>query len=301
MKTFTLFWITLTVCSLSFFSSCSKKEDNSGPTEKHPTLNLTSGTGYVSGDVTLSTGEQFKVGIHALANANTGAKLVRFTITRTFNNKPDLVVDSALNANSFDFDFNGIANGEVGLEQWVFLIKDNDSLTAEKSFIITTESNAGPIHTYSQKILGAQQNATGNSFSSSDGLIYVLADAKANATKIDWMYFFDITNVATLASPDDPDAGTVYSDPVNGLQTWAVRNATRFKVVSDTINWDSIVDDTFIILLTQVGVTETKINQLIPGEILAFITVAGKKGLIKIEAITGEEDGTVEISVKVQE
>ncbi|MFH1161488.1 MAG: hypothetical protein V1733_11150 [bacterium] len=291
----------LAVTGIIFFSSCAKSDDNQGPTDKNPILNFTAGAGYVSGNITLNTGEQFKVGINAFANANTVAKLISLTITRVFNNKPDIVLDSTMNTSSFTFDFFGIANGEVGQENWIFVIKDKDSLTTEKSFLITTQSTVGPITNYTQKILGAQQNSIGGFFASSDGTIYSLADAKVNASKIDWMYFFDFTNQATLAAPDDPDAATVFTDPTNGLQTWSVKNATRFKKVTDPVDWNAIVDDSEIILLTQSGVIESKGNQLAIGDILAFITTAGEKGLIKIVAIVGEDDGTIEISVKVQE
>jgi hypothetical protein len=167
--------------------------------------------------------------------------------------------------------------------------------------MITTVVNSGPINEFSMKIMGAQQNSNGSSFASIDGTTYGLATAKANAAKIDWMYFFGATNFATLAAPDDAAAQTIFTDPTNGLQTWAVKNPTRFKLVTEVIDWASITNDEVITAQTQSGVDQTKISSLAPGKILAFITATGKKGLIRVESITGEEDGTITISVKVQQ
>lgn len=283
---------------IAFWNSCSKSSDNN-PVDQTPTINFVGGTGFVSSDVTLTVKERFKVGITAFSNTNSGSKLIKFTITRVFNNSP-IVQDTVINTTSLNINVLAQANSQVGQEKWYFKVTDKNGESKEISFTITTVAITGLINTFSMKIMGAQGSSTGSSFASIDGTIYALADAKANASKIDWLYFYGATNFATLASPDDASAATVFNDPTNGLATWSVRNSTLFKKVTDVIDWNNITDDGVIVTQTASGVTNTKINSLAANDILSFIAANGKKGMIKVESISGTTDGTITISVKVQ-
>jgi hypothetical protein len=198
---------------------------------------------------------------------------------------------------------NATANSQVGQEKWYFKVTDKNNQTKEISFTITTEAvtTYGPINEFSMKILGAQDNATGSSFASIDGTVYSITDAKANAAKIDWLYFYGATNLATLASPNDADAASVFNNATWGLQTWSVRNNTLFKKVTDPVDWNGIVNDSLILINTASGVTNTKSNNLVVNNYLSFITASGKKGMIKVESIDGTQTGTITISVKVQQ
>jgi hypothetical protein len=293
-----LFGVVL-ISGMALLNSCSKSSDNT-VSDLTPTINFVGGTGFTSGDVTLNIKESFKVGITAFSNASSASKLVKFTVTRVFNNQP-FSQDSVINTNSFSITILANANINVGQEAWYFKVTDKDGQTKEISFTITTVVPSGPINTFSMKIMGAQQSSTGSSFASIDGSVYSLADAKTNAAKVDWLYFYGATNFATLAAPDDAAAATIFTDPTNGLQTWAVKNNTRFKLVTDVIDWNSITDDAIIKAQTASGVTNTKINNLAVNNILSFIASSGKLGMIKVESISGTSDGTITISVKVQQ
>jgi hypothetical protein len=287
------------ISSISFLNSCSKSSDET-PVDQTPSINFVGGSGFVSSDVTLTVNESFKVGITAFSNTNSAAKLTLFTITRVFNNTPSSQ-DTTISTTSFNINVLAHANSQVGQEKWLFKITDKNGYSKEISFTITTTAASGPINTFSMKILGAQGSTTGSSFASIDGTVYKLADAKTNASKIDWLYFYGATNLATLAAPDDADAATVFNDPTNGLPTWSVKNNTLFKKVTDVVDWNSITDDAVIVAQTASGVTNTKINNLAANDILAFISASGKKGMIKVESISPNSDGTITISVKVQQ
>lgn len=284
---------------VAFLSSCSKDEDPEIPVDKTPTLTFKVEQGFVSGNATMNTSTPFKVGIIGLSNTNTNAKLVKLTITRVFNDIP-ASQDTTFSSNSLNVVIDAVSSNLAGQENWFFEVKDKDGYSKKIGFTITTTAPSNPIETYSMKIMGAQGSSTGSSFASVNGEVYSLADAKTNAVKIDWLYFYGATNMATLASPKDNDAASVFNDPTNGLATWSVRNNTLFKKVSDAINWDNITNDEVIVAQTASGVTETKVNTLAANNILAFITESGKKGLIRVESITGTNDGTIKISVKVQ-
>ncbi len=285
------------VSGLVFFTSCSKDEDTQ---DLAPTINFVGGSGYISANATLDVNEDFKVGINAFSNTNSGAKLTKLTITRVFNNNI-VSQDTTFSLSTINLVINATANSQVGQEKWYFKVTDKDGQTKEVSFTITTVAGSGPINTFTMKIMGAQGSSTGSSFASIDGTVYSLANAKTNASKVDWLYFYGATNLATLAAPNDADAIIVFSDPTNGLATWALRNATKFKKVTDAINWADITTDDVIVAQTASGVTATKVNSLAANNVLAFITAGGKKGMIKVESISGTTDGTITISVKVQQ
>jgi hypothetical protein len=281
--------------SIGFFTSCSKDSTE----DLSPSISFIGGTGFTDGDVSLDAGELFKVGITAAANATSGKNLVKFKVVRTFDNIPVTVLDSTINTDNFSVQFTTTAVPEVGQERWTFTITDKDGELNELSFIVTTAATAGEINSYDDIILGSYDNATyGSSFASSTGTVYKIADAKLNSAKVDWVYFYGVTNLATLAAPDNADAATIFTG-ANGLTNWATRNATRFSKVTSAIVWDNITNDSEITAVAG-GASESKESQLQTGNILAFKTTSGKMGLIKIGVITSGAAGSIGYSVKVQ-
>ena len=290
----------LLISASSLLTSCSK-DDSTNPTDVKPVVNFKGGATYTSVDASFPVGSEFKVGIVASSNVSSGAKLVKFTVIRTFNNLPSTAIDTVLNTTAFNVDIIATTRSVVGTERWTYTITDKDNQVVELSLNITTQQVYGPLTEFTMKVLGAQKTITGSSFASIDGTVYGLADAKTNAGKIDWLYFYGATNLATLAAPIDADAAIVFSDPLNGVATWSVRNATKFKKVTDQITWSAITNDSALIALTSSGVTNTKVNSLSKNDILAFITASGKKGIIRVDDITTSESGQITISVKVQQ
>ncbi len=303
MKRLSFLFAILVMASVPFFTSCSKDTTTA---DVKPTINFIGGTGFTSGDVTLNAGDAIKVGISAFSNSSSKAKLKNLKVVRTFNNTPFVALDSTFSTtDAFNITLESFAYPAAGTERWTFTITDKDGESAEISFNITTTTTSagGPIKSYNQVILGSYDNsAYGSSFASSDGTVYTLANAKTNAAKIDWMYYYGATNNATLASPNDATVTEIFTSSTNGPSTWSVRNDTRFAKVNlpSGLTWDSITTDLEIITLAT-GISDTKTNLLTAGQIVAFNTVAGKKGLIKIESITGTGAGSITYSVKVQE
>ncbi len=290
---------TILIAGSFVFTSCSKSE--SSVLDQPPTINFVAKQGYVSGDVTLTIGDMFKVNVTAFPNAVSGSKLARLVITRVTLNTPFTVKDTSFSLTSLNLDLTAFAQNVVGQEKWIFKITDKANQSAEASFTITTIATAGPINSFSMKILGAQGSATGSSFASIDGTVYILSDAKANQSKIDWLYYYGASDLATIAAPDDAHAATVFTNATYGLQTWTTKNATRFKLVTTAISWDNITDDEVIVAQTASGVTNSRITSLTAGQYLSFIAASGKKGMIKVESITTGDTGDITISVKVQQ
>jgi hypothetical protein len=297
MKTMNWVLSLLLLSAVFFTTSCTK--DSEVPVDQPPTITLQVGADYTYQNTTVTVNTPLKVGIRALENATSGANLTNFTFTRTFNGQTN-TYDTTFNSSSYQVDWLISANSQAGNETFIFTIKDKDGFTSNITIIITTTPITGEINTWSMKLLGAQASTTGSSFASIDGTVYSLANAKANANKVDWLYYYGATDLATIAAPNDANAKTVYNNATNGLQTWAQLNATTFKLITDAVDFDAITDDAVIVAQTASGVIQTRIPQLLAGKMIAFITQSGKKGILKVESITGTSDGTMTISVKVQ-
>jgi len=295
MKKINLLFAVIIMAGMTFLTSC-----GTDTTAVGPNMDLKGGAGYTAADVTVPVGTDIKVGVTAQQG---DAKLVNLKITATANNIPTTLLDSTFSNDTFNKDYTITAPSVVGTVRISLVMTDKDGLTDEAAFNLTTTAIAGgEIKAYTAKILGSYDNsAYGSSFASADGTVYTLAEAKANAAKIDWMYYYGATNKATLAAPSDASVTEVFTSATNGPATWSVRNATKLSKVTlpGGVTWDGITDDTQIKTLAT-GLTTTKATTLAVGDIVAFETVLGKKGLIKVENIATGAAGTITYSVKVQ-
>jgi hypothetical protein len=284
----------------SVFTACTKDEE---PTDKAPTIAFKGGAGFISADATLPAGSATMVGIMASANANTNSKLVRFKVTRTFNNVPEVVLDSTLaNLSTFSMDGQIDVRREAGSERWTFEIVDKDGQSASLSLNITS---APTVNVYTAILMGGQNNVNVGSFwSSSDNKVMKQAEAVANQNKVDLLYFYGTVNQATIAAVDDDQAAIAWNDI---FSSWTVKNATRFKKIG-SINWNQVTEyNDEMIVANAVNLNDSRANMLQVGDIVAFETAAtsanpSKKGLFKVISIDGSigADRTITIEVKIQ-
>ena len=294
------------------FSSCSKDDDDDEPTSVAPSMNFKggthtpSGTPYVDGDITLTTGDIFWVGINASANSNTDKKLQNLKVVRKYMEVIEITqVDSSFNESVYAADLGFYAYPQAGTELWTFTVTDKDGEKAVLSFTITTEAAAPTIAEYDETVLGSYDSQTNSSFASINGTSYSMSEAANNSDKIDWIYFDGASYGHTLAAPNDNVVEQVY--PAVG--NWATRNATKFKATELTgTEYDVITTATQIALVAQ-GADLTRLsedeltNGMSVGDVFGFVTADAKMGLIKITEITqGSTNGLSEISfnVKVQ-
>lgn len=286
MKRFSILFAVV-ITAMAFFASCTK---DTTP----PTINFLGGAGYTSSDATIDAGSDVKIGITAQSGT---AKLSSFVIKATHNNVSVTVYDTTFSTDTYTRDFT-ITIDDLGETRLTFTVTDKDGESAETSLVITA-NQVDNISSYTQKILGSYNNATiGSSFASADGTVYMMADARTNSSKVDWLYFYGATNLATLAAPDDAVAATIFNG-TNGLQTWTTKNATRFRLVSEGAVWDNILTAADIAAIAT-NTTESKVSDLSVGNIVAFKTADNKLGLIKVTEITGTSAGTITYDVKVQ-
>jgi hypothetical protein len=172
------------------------------------------------------------------------------------------------------------------------------------------------MNTYTVRILGNQNNTTsGSFFSSADGVVKNSADAKNSASTIDFLYYHSspqssdpvaAANEASVASPTDTKAMEIYNGATNGLQNWAVRNATKFKrLTSDVTGFNNLANGTEVAgVYTNSTVAEaTAVTQLKANDMFAFMTAAGKHGVAKVNSVTvvtGASNFSTEIRMDVK-
>jgi hypothetical protein len=185
--------------------------------------------------------------------------------------------------------------------QFAFIVTDSKDRTAQANYTLNVPV-VGSIRTQNAQLLYGQANTTGGSFYTTEatGTVYKQADAKTNAAKVDFLYFYGASNLATIAAPSDADARTMYNNATTGLQTWTKLNNTKF--VEKTMTKAEFDAATFASIDAAVTTpTATRINSLSANKVIGFVTEGGKKGLIFVNSITGTTDGNINITIKIQD
>lgn len=274
---------------VTVFSSCNRDE------KVAPSVSFVGGAGFTSSDQTVATGTAIKVGITASCDQT----MKKFQIKVAYDGQvPSMVLDSAISTKIFalpQYTFN--ARGIAGTEVWSFTLVDEDGLTTTVSFKVTTTATSALVTTFNAKLLGAQNATSGSSFSTTTGDIFTLDQAKAASGSVDFVYFFGATNQATLSAPDNnTDLDAVFTGS-NRPSTWTTRNQTRFATTAfTTAQFDLITN---VAALGTTTTTAVKANSLAIGNVIAFTTAVGKRGLIKITGITAGASGDITVTVKV--
>ena len=292
MKKINLLFVGAAVVTAAFFSSCKKDDNGTAPTvtfdNNVATATVNSGGSYTINGTAKAAGKLKSVKFFSVTG-DTETEMAGTAITK-FDN--DTTQHFSLTVSAIT------ADTKVKV-----MVTDKNDLTASSSFSIKIGTvAAGAINTYSAKLLGDVDNAvSGSFFASTTGTVYLSAKAKETPALIDFFFFYGASNLATLSALDDADAANVtYAS--NGLKVTAgftTKNATRFVVSTVTkAEFTALTDDSKISTLT--GLTLTKANTLDVDDVIGFVTVTGKKGLILIKAITSTGAATKDITIDVK-
>lgn len=186
---------------------------------------------------------------------------------------------------------------------------DKDGVITEEKLLVDVGDVAADYDSYSAKLLFAplESGAQNCALSTSNGMTYNQAGAKANAAAIDILYSYTLNAEATLSCPANA-LSTAYTD----LGTWSVRNATQFASTSG-VDFDMLIAASSLKTVFDAGTLSTdgpttdgpasgRIYNLVVGDVVAFKTAAGKYGAVKVTAIDagyGTGNG-ITLDVKVQ-
>jgi hypothetical protein len=297
MKRYLLFFGAIMLFSAILLNSCTS--DNT--TDLPPSISFVAGAGYVSGNATVVVSTPFVVKILAEANATSGSKIASVGITRIINNQTVGDTTFSFNDATVSFQITFMSYSVVGVENIEFKATDKDGQSKMISLQVTTEEPAGdPIDSWTEKLLGSWNNPTGSSFASINGEVYTIDVAFANQSIIDYMYWWGTQTSATIGAPNDANAQLVFNEGDYKLLNWTTKNATKFKTTTLTsADFDAVTDATPCIS-NATGADQTRIGALVPNQVIAFITVTGKHGLIRVKSNVTGSDGTITIDVKVQ-
>jgi hypothetical protein len=190
-------------------------------------------------------------------------------------------------------------------EVWKFV--STDITGHQDADSITVTGNFGDIYTYPSITLGAQNNTTDKgflSFSNSASTTYTADEAFSHQAEIDMFCFYENdppshVNLMTLAAPGSNITGifTGSSSPEN----YDIKNVTFFvKTDLSVAVFNQVTNDAIILASFDQDNKFKKAKLLAQGDVYAFMLQSGKYGLLKINAVNGEADGSVQFSVKIQ-
>ncbi|MCB2219333.1 MAG: hypothetical protein KQI35_02980 [Bacteroidetes bacterium] len=305
----------LLVVAGMIFTSCSKDDEEPDP----PTITFLGGieptTGWerVDGDVNLNVGEPFVFGFTASSNSDKNLSSIK--VTRDYENVfLNTLVDSAVSVKTFTIDIQTVAYPNTpGTEVFEVTVSDKNGKTSSINFTVTTSQADPGISVFTDVELGSYTSTTNSSFASITGETFSLAEANSDPAvqaKIDWMYFHGATRGHTLMAPNND----VTIDIFPAVENWTNRNTTFFAKTTLGAGDYSAVENKNQLVLTitnqQLDFGDDFYSELVSnpggfavGDIIAFETLSGNYGLIKITEVNpGANNGlsTIKYDVKVE-
>jgi len=298
MKKTNLLVLIATIATLGFFSTSCKK-DATGPRISILTVNGT--------EITKSTGDTVKVTLDSTVTIKWSVTAGTKAPTSLVITQNAITVKTQTNADSIASGKYSTTLSTAGNVLFSVSVTDKNDSVIQKTFVVKVAAPAAAIKTYSATLLyaplasGAQKCA----LATSTGSTYNQADAKANASTIDILYFYGSSATYALGCPADA-LTTAYND----LSTWSVQNTTTF--VTTSANFASITTSADILAAYNNGTyanngtganKAARIYNLSTNQVVGFKTAAGKYGILQVTNETGT-DGTgayIQIDVKVQQ
>jgi len=269
----------------------------SNDTHSKPNLTFVNNSGYQFSDTSLGLGEKIKVLIKATKG---DGEITYLNIVRDAGSR-QIVLDSGMHCNTLFYTCfieKSIADTEI----WIFKIMDKYRMKDSIKLVLTVSggANFSPIKTY-QVSIGAQDNAlTGCFFNFSNNKLFNLEQAYNNQPEIDFIFYYGQYE-HTFSSPAENDALTVFSG-IYGISNWTVKNETRYvNTPLVATDFDKSNNDSLIITAYDEVLAKKKAKNVKTGMIVAFKNASNKKGLIKVLSIVGNENGNIDLEIKIQE
>ncbi len=184
------------------------------------------------------------------------------------------------------------ATGQLILE---VTVTDDDDLEDTKTYTINISSN---MYEYNVT-LGAHQSVTGSFYCalSASGTVYTVSAARTNSNKVDLIYYYGATNMATLAAPNDPTLAEF--DATLQVNSWTTKRATMLHKPASA-QFSAITSATQIQSAYSTTLASSKVISLANSDEVVFKTADTKYGILKITSLTTGTSGSITFSVKVE-
>lgn len=287
-----VFLLLLSGLLAMLMQSCSQENEPAVP----PTLTVTFSDSTAMTDTTLEAGQSLDIIVSGIGNDN---NITYFALLRNGVH----VLDSGLNAASF-VSHRTIVRGIDSVEKYTVIIRDRDFNETSFSFNIGLKPTLvyGDINTLSNIVLGAQNNTTTGSFLNLfSGQMYNLSQAFLNQDSVQMVYYYDVADLNTIASPN-ANIDTSYFGGSSGLANWTIKNEIRYVQIFNTeAEFMSMQNDSLIIANIfpyDIGKRKAKILQA--GHMYEFCS-DGRYGIFYVNNVVGTNEGTIEISIKMQD
>jgi hypothetical protein len=286
---------------LSLLSTC-KKDENPVP----PSISLSSGPGYTpSGSIT-AVGGKLRFGIKASA---TNANITNFVVKKIM---PDglskVVLDSGLNSTGFSVN-ETFYQGVEAEAKWTFQVMDKNRQFATTSITLYKDpaSAWGGILEYPSIVMGFQNNTTHGQFLvPSTGKVYFADSALLNQGMVDIItyYYVDVTPSPTFSSAGETGGGITEYYPT--ISQWTTKNYTKWDISVDSnpvpvSDFDACHNDSLLIVRYDDVWGKRKFKWANAGDVIPFLTTAGKKGMIQVISVENDPAGTITFAMKIQQ
>jgi len=284
-----------------FFASCSKDTTNDA------TISLAGDTGYTATDATVPANGTFTV--KWTATSSVDMKYVSITKDDGILASWNYIEIASGSSNTYIDQATISVPASGGPYTYAIIIYDKDKNELTRKSLVITIGSTATLNSYSATLyngLWYTDSGNGAFIDLETGTTYSQTSSSAilsstDQAKVDLLYWYGTSTTYTLASPNDATAQG--ADGAAATKSWTVRNATKLKVVTITQTWDNLTASDIDSYATSFG-SDTKITGLSVGKIIAFQTVGGKNGLIRVDALngtSGSKTDNANLSIKVEQ
>ncbi len=268
------FWSLLFMASMVLTTSCGTQEEED-VTPAAPAITITGITDPASATANVGQAVNFTVNVVAPGGFNVIRvdKTVGTGATADYAEKSKEAGQTVIN---FTYDFTYTPTADVAGQDvtFDFEVVDDNGKQAQHTFVLSV--NEPVMLERTTVLLGGQKNTTQGSFYNTiDNAVYLMAAAKSNKDKVDFVYYYGATNKATIAAPTSQGAKDIYT----ATDLTGMNNTT--DLVKVTTNFDAITKSSHI-----AGVWAEKVNNSVSdqvtdlrvGDVFAFQLAGGTRG-----------------------
>ena len=299
----------LFVASSLVLVSC-KKDDTTATTTVPNGPVITLKDSFATGDYDLKAQNSI---LNVNVTAQSGTILVTNKIERQVNSAAATtlssgnVMASQINGFSLSLPVSSLLTGVTlvpgTMVTFTYSVTDSKAQTTKTSITYTAVQN-NSIATSNLIELGAQTNTMMEYkfLGIADNFTAYTAGAngtaKANSSKVDFVYYYGATGLNSFAAPANVDgAQVIWGNEIGG---WATKNATQFKTTSITkvqfLNYkDNLKTNVLINTVDFSAGAVDKVTGIKQDDVVAFKTASGTQGLIYFSAVAADNAGSTKV------
>lgn len=300
IRIFVLFFIPVLL-----LLSCKKDEQ-----DLPPSISFKSGDQYTDDGAVVQVGGKLLFGIQARAN---GANITNFTVKKhLLDGEVITVMDTGMNTATVNLDKVFYQNVE-DTARWVFTVMDRNRMSADVSMMIYKDPNStfGGIYHHEDLIMGYQENNDyGHFLDPATGKIYFEDSAGMFQDKMDILVYYIVDEdlpSPVFSSPGEMDHYSAEAKEFYPfIENWTDRKYTLWDISVDDDPvpeeaFNNCHNDSLLIVSYDEAWGKKKFKWSDVGDVIPFITQAGKKGLIKVNAADQAENGMIRFDIKIQQ